>query len=666
MIISVMITQNRPLAGGQVRGRPGLFSLFRRLTRVNLLYLVLVTQLPAYTLTNSSSGASASITVSWNPSTGKLDYSFVCVANGTGIGGNTAPVTRSAAVQIYATTGDGGSAGTLLVSGTNASNSNTGVGSGDLSAALGNWYILYAYTTAYPGGGSPLPTNYGKTYYQLEASYYADFRIPENKGDQVVKVKFYQNGVLLTTLNVAPGAEAQTLHLSSGVTGGQLVTAVYSYGNYVQLDGGSIVFEPDKEFEHAGGGMPVTDAEPPEPYQLLPMRAIYGITPEDEPLEPTPEVTPQNAPTPVAAPSNPTPVSAPTRNPLGIPYGTPAGGDPVKKEDLQDAANKLADALDKADDNRKKSDDKTLEALNNSTQKAKESADANLSALNSLRSELIAGGNKQVDAINKSNTAIDGLKAELRSTNGRLDTVAATLGQIELNNRPPDAGTGDAFMQTLKALAEDARDTAVEAADVKPPQGTVREDNLSGPAAEWMIQIPFTDLAVNVNPLAQPKILFLAELCRVCIGWFVVLSLVSWTYIQIPKWYTEGMKGATGITSWKAITGALPGVGAAILFGLWALMGTIMLTSPTLLRAATDPYLMDQSAFALIDIRDAFEAAGAATGESSTVEKMIGLIDACCPTGLVMQAFFNWVFLQIAGQAIVAGVLALQKLLNSG
>lgn len=645
-----MTTKEHPLAGVSCPGRGAGFSL-RRLTRVNLalLMLTILGSTLAETHTYSAHGVTVTINYAYNATTNKVDWSFTCGA---------APGYGSA-VQIYETTGSGGAAGGLIISGNNASGG-TGTGSNSFNTTQGQWYKIYAYVVSSPGN-VPSPADYNPTYWQVpeELPFYADFRVPANTGTQPVKVYFYQAGVEISSLTVSPGSAAQTVHLG-GIDEG-LVTVVYSYGNLVRAEGGTLSFEPDKEFEHAGGGAAVNDAEPPDPYGLLPMRNSTGVTPANEPLEPPAPETPQDDPTPTDAPTPQGATTKPTRGAVGIPFGTPSGATGATKEDLETATNALANALDEIDTNRQASDDATLDAIDKTNTALGENSAAEIAALNSLREELVTGRNKQLSATEKTNTAITGLRDDVRTGNTALTGIAATLGELELNNRPPEAETTAAWQTMVLQLGTDLQDSVTAAVDVPPELGAVADDDPDMGAGLPSILLPGSPtVAVSLNPLQNEKVQDLANLLRALIGWSVIFTLVAWTYMQIPKWMILALQGGSGITAWRAATGALPVAGIAVATALILAVGALILTFPTIMHAYADPLMMGSAGTALVDVRTIITSYG-----GPSAGQMIALLDSVCPVALCMTAAFNFIILVIGGRALVAGMIAFAKVLAS-
>jgi len=76
--------------------------------------------------------------------------------------------------------------------------------------------------------------------------------------------------------------------------------------------------------------------------------------------------------------------------------------------------------------------------------------------------------------------------------------------------------------------------------------------------------------------------------------------------------------------------------------------------------AYADPLLMGTADSALVDVRSIMTSYG-----GPDAGEMISLLDAVCPTGLVMVATFNYITLRVGGQAICAGFIALSKPFNS-
>lgn len=505
-------------------------------------------------------------------------------------------------------------------------------------------------------------------YIEPNPDYYADFRIPANTSSVPFKVRFYQGGDLLTELTVQPGTGAQTVHLSSGVVEGELITVVYSYGGYEMSPGGTLTFVPDKEYENGGGGMPVNDVEPPDPYQALPPRNNVGITPQNEPTTPPTPETPQSAPTPVTAPTPQTPVAAPTGGVMGIPFGSPSGTSGVTKQDLETATNATVTAMSTADSNRQASDDATLAAINKTNTALGDIGTANTAGMNALREEMVSGSNKQLAAVGTSTAEITALRDDVKAGNSTLARIAGALDTLKSQKETPTSEVLAQKVNEIMSIATDAGATTQAAANVHPTTGTVRED--SSDAGEIMPTItlpghPSTgEVTISLNPLQNANVKIVANLLRALIGWSVLVWLISWTYMQIPVWFNKALQGGSGITIWKSLSGtATPLVGFVVFVTVMVLVGTTtaLLTAPTLMWAAAEPYMMGAAGSALVDLRDVID-----TYAGSKADAILSILDACCPTGLCVTAFFNFVGLKIAGEAIIAGLLGIQKVLASG
>jgi len=120
------------------------------------------------------------------------------------------------------------------------------------------------------------------------------------------------------------------------------------------------------------------------------------------------------------------------------------------------------------------------------------------------------------------------------------------------------------------------------------------------------------------------------------------------------------LKGGTGFTSWRALVGAIPIAGVAVMSALIVASVAIILTAPAIWWALADPLLFGSAGTALVDVREVMQ-----TAAGSDAAMMISLIDTCCPTGLVVAVAFNYIVLKIGGQAICAGFIAVMKVIGS-
>lgn len=472
-----------------------------------------------------------------------------------------------------------------------------------------------------------------------------------------------QNGVQVDFLDVEHAAGPLEWVIGPLDTDDPVIVVRYAGGDIYTDGEGGWVKAPN------GSYVPVTPNMTPVPVGTS--EAVdANQQPTSNPSQPqnvTP-ATPQSPTSPPTAPTATTSPTAPARS-FPVPFGAPSAT-PATSGDA--GADQVTTAL-----NAQTAQDYTIgmdiiESLETQTLSAIELGEAAVTATDKVSAQVQAVGEKQIEATDKVATAVsETADKQLEATNESNVQLGIIAGQAQKESAEPGVGDIEAQkeskLETINTLADDARTTAQAVALQTPEVATIRSDQDDADSDEWNVAIPGTDIVVNINPLAQPKAQFLAELMRLLMGWAVVLALVAWTYIQIPKWHVTALQGGSGISVWKSITGATPLVGVAILAALWAGAGALVLTSPTLLWAASDPFLMGQKAFAFVDVRGMVEIAATNTGETSTTAaRIIAMIDACCPVGLLLQAFFNWVFLSVTGESIVAGVIALQKVLASG
>jgi len=662
-----MIIVKQPLAGGTgARPRSG-FSFV--LTRVNTLFLLLLPLFAQAAATNSfptapnpylaqnytghaSNGGTATVAFTYN---GTSTVTVNWVHSGTTVSGTAAGVEWGTATGA----GTGASA-------TGSNNSGAGgSGTATISRTLNQWVYGQVLVDNTTGSGT---YSYGRFYYQVvgATNAYVDFKVPANSGTETVNIKFWQNGVVVSSLSVSPGAGASTVHLT-GLTSGQMVTAVYGYPENVAMPGGTILSTPDRVFEVGGGANATTAAEPPDPTQLLPFRATAGPVP-NQPTAVTP-ATPQTstaAPTAIATPSAPAVITKYTRTVIGVPFGTPSGTSGVTKADSETIANAIVAATNTADANQSGRDDKLIDATNNVATTIATQTNSNLSAINALRTESVAGVNKQLAAANNAQLSLEGVVTELRKANSYLDVTTRTLGELEILGKAPAPADSNAKMTDVVNVAQDLMDSVAEATDVQPDKGTVMTDDEDAGDGIPDVTIPgstaggHTAVTMSLNPLQNAQVRLLASLIRALIGWAVIFSLVAWTYMQIPIWMTDALKGGSGFTAWRAAVGAIPLIGIAVMTFLVLAGGAIMLTAPTIMWAYADPLLMGQASSALVDVREIVTVYG-----GPNAGHMISIMDAFCPTGLCMTAVFNYITLKIGGQAICAALIAFSKVLAS-
>lgn len=649
-----MYIVEKPLAGGPDGGHPVRFSSL--LTRVNTLIMFVC-------LAVSVKAASVSSAFGTSTGTGSLTYDTMTGVFSWSRTWNNTTTDWQASLNIVRVAGQGS---TTVLESKYGSGSPFGTGSASgtfAQHAANDWYMIEAYCyNGFQGAQA-----YSRAWIKAAIPAYADFKIPNNLGTETVVVKVWQNGVLITSLNVSPNQGVQTLHVTDLDTSGA-VTVTYGYPSYRRdPTTGAITATPDQDTLTAGGLFaPSTASEPPPPTDLLSFRNKPSVGIPKAPV-PVPVKTPETnvtAPTAVATPAAPTVITKYVRTSIGVPFGTPSGSSGVTKQDSETIANAVVAAVDSADANRQGAADKQIDATNNVATAVATQTNAQLTAINNLRTETVAVGNKQVNVGNGLQSALEGLRGDVRAGNTLLDSMNLTLGDMAKNTQAPDAGTVSSGINSATSLATSFQTSVATAVAVQPSTGTVASDATTQGEGMGTINLPTgagsPTFVVSLNPLNHPQVKVLAGLLRALIGWAVLVALVSWTYIKIPIWMTDALKGGTGFTSWRAIVGALPAVGIAVMAALVVAGGALILTGPTVLWAFADPYLMGSAGSALVDVRSIVSTYGG-TGAAN----MISLIDACCPTGLCMTAFFNWVALQVGGQAICAGLIALSKVLAS-
>jgi len=626
-----------------VRPRP-VFSVW--LTRVNLMILFF---LGVTAQAASTSSTNATVTAVWNSGTGKIDWTYNLVHGASSYG----------AGWLYRVSGDGVTSASAVVFDVGA-NPNSVSSSGSYTATEGQWFLIVARTHNLSNAVIEGPN---QVWLQAVANYYVDFHIPVNLSGNTVNVKIYQGGVLKTTLAVADGEGNSDLHVTGlGATG--LVTAVYSYGSYEKLAGGSIVFTADTNMEVAGGTDPTAAAEPPEPTELLPFRLGSKIV-KEIPSSLTPTTPPTALPTPTATtqPSAQTVITKHVRSAFGIPFGTPSGTNPTTKADNETGVNAIAAAIDNADANRAGSDDKAMDALNGIAAATTAGTNANVSAIDSLRSETTSGVNKQLDAASNLNTTLTSLRNDVRDVGSKIDGLTQA---VELSTTGPKTEQSTPAMASVVSVGNDFMESVASATEVQPETGTVAADDTDAGSGMPDVTLPgtsaggHTPVTMSLNPLQNAEVKQLADLLRALIGWLVLFSLIAWTYMQIPIWMTQAMQGGSGFTAWRAAVGAIPMIGIAVMTVLVVAGGAVLLTAPTIMWAYADPLMMGSSGTALIDVRDVITSYG---GPNAGL--MISLMDAFMPTGLVMTAAFNFITLKIGGQSICAALIAFSKVLAS-
>lgn len=655
-----MIIVDKPLAGGAGRVHTSGFSAV--LTRVNVLLLALfsATSLQATyyfngpSVGNSASqsalGVSASMSVEWNGVSSTATWRHTQSGSGGG-----AWITNSLGNVYHSETNYSAGYGTVIHDHSPGSAIDH---TGTFSVTAGNWYQLAARVSI---GGDTYDTI---VYWQAgdTTPYYADFAVPGNLGGEAVTVTVWQNGAVITSTTVSPGAGASTLHVT-GLEATGRVTVVYGYGVYETLPGGSIVFTANKDFETAGGTDPTAASEPPEPTQLLPMRLTPQTRKQPEAVVPTTLPTQQTTPTATPAASAATTIVRHVRVGTGIPFGTPSGTGAVTKQDSEVVANAVVAAIDATDTNRDNSDAKTLDAVNQVAAVIGTTAGAGLTALNALRTETVVGRNKQLDVSGQSQRTLEAILVEERKSNSYLDSAVISLGELEMGFKAPVQADSNTAMTAHIDLGSDLMASVAEATELQPNKGSVATDDGDAGSNIPTVAIPggtATPHTISLNPLNHPKIQQLATLFRALVGWIVLFSLIAWTYIQIPIWMTDALKGGSGFTAWRAATGALPLIGIAVATFLIVGAGAVILTAPTIMWAYADPLMMGSAGTALIDVRTIItNFGGTGAGE------MISLLDAVCPTGLFMTAVFNYITLRIGGQSICAGLIAFSKVLAS-
>jgi len=619
--------------------RAGLFSM---LTRVNMLLLFLL--LPVCLWAVSGSYSADGVTLNWTTA-GTSPYSvsgtWVQVAAANKGGGIHKDPWPGSWVQQF---GNGNTSGSWTITG--------------LTADQPMFLIMY---TDIPPVTETHRSSF--TISNTAAAYYADFAVPGNLGGQAVTVTVWQNGSVVTSTSVGPGAGASSLHVT-GLDPTGIVTVVYGYGVYTTLPGGSIIFTANQDFEAAGGTEPTAASEPPEPTQLLPMRMTAQTRKEPVAVTPTTLPTAQTTPTNTPAATAATTIIRHTRSVIGVPFGSPSGSSGVTKQDSEVVANAVVAAVETMDTNRDASDSKTLDALNQIGAVIGTNGTQGLTALNALRTESVVGRNKQIDVAGQNQRTLEAILVEERKANSYLDAAAISLGNIELGVAPPTTEQTTPPMTVLVSNANDFMASVAEATEVQPNTGSVATDDTDEGASLPTVALPggaVTPHTISLNPLNSPKVLVLAHLLRSLVGWLVLFMLIGWTYIQIPIWMTDALKGGSGFTAWRAATGAVPLIGIAVMTALVVLGGAVILTAPTILWAYADPLLMGSEGSALGDIRDVIIAAVGGTDAG----KIISLLDAVCPTGLVMTAAFNYITLRVGGQSICAGLIAFSKVLAS-
>jgi len=629
---------------------------FQSLTRVNGFFVLLLffllpallhaTYIPTQagqtnTVTQTATGITASMTITENIETGVATWHHTQTAAGGG-------------AWVASTTGEGGGDGTYIHDHGPAGPADD---SGTWMPEPGSWWRIVARVSATDGN---LYDTIG--YWQAGTpDYYADFLVPKNEGIEPVTITVYQNGNEITSYVANPGDGPNELHVT-GLEAEGLITVVYGYGVYSKMPGGTVIFTPNVDFEVAGGCQPTAAAEPPDPTKLSGMRKTLPLKQEPEPVEPTPPQTPQTPPTPVPPPSAPTTTTPPTRGPLGVPYGTPTGEAPVTKANIEDVANKISARLDEADQNRQASDDKTTEAVDKVAATVATQSNANLAAVNNLREENVAGTTKVLAAAAGSQAALEGILHATRRISATSDAMNITLGQIELATKVPSQAEKDQSLADVVQAATDFNDSVTAATNIQPTTGEVAEDNTDAGSGIGSVYLPGggNTVSISLNPLNNSKVQEVASLLRALIGWSVLFALIAWTYMQIPIWMTDALRGGSGFTAWRAATGAIPLIGVAVLIALVLAGGALILTAPTIMWAYADPLMMGQAGNAIVDIRSVITSvAGTDAG------KIISLLDAVCPTGLCMTAAINYITLRIGGQAICAGLIAFSKVLAS-
>lgn len=659
-----MIIVEKPLAGGA--GQVHLSGFSTLLTRVNVLVFLLFPLFGYAAATNnfptspspylaqyyngaSSNGGTASVSFTYNPT------SQIVTVNWSHSG--TTVLNTAAGVEWGTATGAGTG---KVVTGSNNAGAG-GSGTATISGRTpGSWVVGQVLVDNTSGAGTYV---YGNFYWQLPTgTYYADFTVPANTGSETVNVRFYQNGVLKSTYIANAGSGAHDVHLT-GLDATGIITVIYGYPGWKTMAGGTIVSEADQEFDHAGGAQPTAAAEPPDPTILLPFRTSPPVKKSPVAVTPTTLPTAQSTPTNVPNQSAATVITKYVRTTIGVPFGSPSGSSGVTKQDSEVVANALAAAVETADANRQGSDDKQIDATNKVAETIVNHSNTQLSALNALRTETVAGRNKQIDVAGQNQRTLESILVEERKSNSTLDQMAVTLGSLELSAKAPAPETTNPTMATLVGDASDYMASITEATEVQPAMGSVATDDTSMGEDIPEVTLPgggVTTHTISLNPLHNPKVQQLASLFRALVGWTVLFILIAWTYIQIPIWMTEALKGGSGFTAWRAAVGAVPMIGIAVMTVLIVAGGAVILTAPTIYWAYADPLMMGSSGTALVDIRAIITSYGG-TGAG----QMISLLDAVCPTGLCMTAAFNYITLRVGGQAICAGLIAFSKILAS-
>lgn len=661
-----------PLAGVASPGRGAGFSLFMWLTRVNLIVFLLNTVCYADTFshsyvwpgdgqTYSHEGEATLISTptgfQWNLSvlvTGNPGSSYASIRielvdsdNSNGVIVSTLTVTKTA--------GDGFESSSTQ--GTTTSQGRT------------HWRARFSDDNGYQVYG----TTHELPVYNPE--YYVKVVLPYNASP--VRQIFYalQNGIQVGSKTVAHNEGPVTWVIGPLETDDPVTVRQYAGGELETDAEGNYIATEDTDYFNAGPAITPTESAPPSQGTDVGMKqpAVPNYTPIQPPASPTP-TAPPSAVTPTAAPTAPTPKTVPTFNPTPTAPSAPTD----EPEDSGDAgADQITSAINahRAEDHERgvkflegfeamtltewEIGKAVIENQNEGNDKTVAAVAKSIESTDKIAAAVADAGTKQVEATDKVADAMSlGTEALLQA----LNAINLNIAQQDQKDTAPTEDQKAEKLTEIINYANSARTTAQQAAEVFPTTGTVRADDTSKGADMQTITLPANPgKTISLNPLDNANVKTLAGLLRALIGWAVLIALVSWTYIKIPKWFTEALRGGTGITVWRSVTGALPMAGFVLFVGLMTAFGTILFTAPTLLWAAADPYLMGSAGTALIDVRDIISDNG---GTGAVL--MISLIDACCPVGLCMAAFFNWVGLQIAGQAIVAGLVALQKVLTSG
>jgi len=393
----------------------------------------------------------------------------------------------------------------------------------------------------------------------LPPEWYADFALAANTTRHTIYYRFYQGETMVTEYAHTSGTAGVTVHLSGLDEPPPTIVAFASTGGWVINSSGVPVWTDHQFQEPVGGGDPVSDAEPPEPYLLLTPTIVDPPVTQPPVPAPTPPAptTPTPAPTPSPAP--------PPHVPFGVPYPTPSGSGGATAADIQAAANVTAGAADAAAATAVASAAAVTGAIDNASTKSTAALNNVAGAVDKVAANNAAGQAATLQAAaNQTNATMAGfasLNSQLGAVKSEVTRAADTLQALKDQQTGPTSieATDMANQMLTAAQAKGAQAEALVNARAIPAI-TVESPVVSPEESFWVKEI--LGRTVNFNPVARFPYFFAS--IKAILTWAIAMGFVWWIWTYLPQLKQEIATAAPLKFNVQAITGAVPYVGAVI------------------------------------------------------------------------------------------------------